>query len=63
MKKNFGLMFTTALILVGALFTGGCTVYDDDDADPDTTVVNPPSNDAPDVTVTPPAGGGVEIDR
>jgi hypothetical protein len=66
MKKNFGLLFALATVFGGALLTGGCVVDDDVDAvddDPDTTVVNPPAPDSPDVTVTPPAGGSVDIDR
>lgn len=61
MKKNFGMMFALVAVLGGSLFAGGCVVDDVDD-DPDTTVVNPaPAPDAPDVTVTPPAGGSVDI--
>jgi hypothetical protein len=63
MKKKLGLLFALAAILGGSLLAGGCVVEDDVDGDPDTTIVNPPAPDAPDVTVTPPAGGSVEIDR
>ncbi|MEO7453931.1 MAG: hypothetical protein ABIV13_04120 [Fimbriimonadales bacterium] len=62
MTKKFGIMFS-ALALIGGLVAGGCVVEDEVDGDPDTTIVNPPAPDAPDVTVTPPAGGSVEIDR
>ena len=64
MKYKLGSMFAVCALLAGALFAGGCTVDADDDVDdPDTTVVNPPAPDSPDVTVTPPAGGSVDIDR
>jgi hypothetical protein len=66
MKKNFGYLFALAAVLGGALLAGGCVVDDDVDGvddDPDTTIVNPPAPDGPDVNVTPPAGGSVEIDR
>jgi len=60
MKKIFG-MFVLTMLVGGALVSGGCTVYDEEPDGADTTIVNPP--DSPDVTITPPAGGGVEIDR
>ena len=65
MKKKFGSMLAVFALFSGALLAGGCAVDADDDLDDDadTTVVNPPATDAPDVTVTPPAGGSVDIDR
>jgi hypothetical protein len=64
MKKKFGSMLAVFALFSGALLAGGCTVDADDDVDDDadTTVVNP-APDAPDVTVTPPAGVAVDIDR
>ena len=62
MKKNFGMLFALFSVIGGALLAGGCVVDDDVADDPDTTVVNPtPAPDSPDVTVTPPAGGSVDI--
>ncbi|MDQ2987060.1 MAG: hypothetical protein M3R13_10145 [Armatimonadota bacterium] len=60
MKKTFGLLFALFAVISSTALLTGCTVVDED-ADPDTTVVTP--SDPPDVNVTPPAGGSVEIDR
>ncbi|MGI8922709.1 MAG: hypothetical protein ACR2HJ_01490 [Fimbriimonadales bacterium] len=55
MKKKFSLILASISLVSFALLSTGCTVQEDD---PD-TIVTP---DSPDVKVTPPAGGKVEID-